>query len=138
MSVQKQSASEQIQHLPEAILFDMARNESAVWEFRKAAASLLLDKRYKKADHPDLFQLVAEIKSEQALKDEVESIVEAAIEQPIPTSGPFRASITTQTMQQPDGVDNAPVVRNPLALTNDALGDDGPNDSVDKKDSIGE
>ena len=69
MSVQKQSASEQIQHLPEAILFDMARNESAVWEFRKAAASLLLDKRYKKADHPDLFQLVTEIKNDVASGD---------------------------------------------------------------------
>ena len=109
-----QSVTEQIQHLPETILFDMARNESAVWEFRKAAASLLLDKKYKKADHPDLSQLVAEIRKEQALKDEVESIVEAAIEQPIP-SGPFQASVTTQTMQSED------IIRNASALNDDAL-----------------
>lgn len=115
-----QSASEQISHLTSEILFSLARNESGLPEYRKAAVKLLMDKRHPKVNHPELAKIVSDIEKEREAEGEVEAIVEAAIEQPIP-AGPFQASITTQTMQTEEVVDNAPVITNPLALNDDAL-----------------
>ena len=117
MSVQDnvQTVSQQIEHLPGEILFSLARNESGLPEFRKAAVKIMLDKGFKQAGHPELSLFVAEIRKEQEAEGEVEAIVEAAIEQPIPP-GPFRASVTTKTMQADEVI-----VRNPLALNEDAI-----------------
>ena len=93
-----QSPSEQIAHLAESNLFDLARNESASNEFRKAAVSLLLDKGFKKAQHPELSLILAEIKKEREARGEVEAIVESAIEAPIPHSPALTASVTTKSL----------------------------------------
>lgn len=93
-----QSPSEQIAHLAESNLFDLARNDSASLEFRKAAVSIMLDKGYKKAFHPELGLILADIKKERDARGEVESIVEAAIESEIPQSPALSASVTTKTL----------------------------------------
>jgi hypothetical protein len=117
MSVQvnAQTASDQISHLPAEILLSLARNESGLPEFRKAAVKILIEKNYPQARHPELALIAAEIRKEKEAEGEVESIVEAAIEQPIPHANQFRASVTTKTMQ------TEPVVRNSQFLNDDAL-----------------
>jgi|SRR5580693_654566 hypothetical protein len=91
-------------HLPGEILRDMARNESAPKEWRKAAVQIMLDKKIPYTSHPDIAWLVQEIQAESEARDEVESIVETAIEGPIQVhnavpaqvpTGPFKASFTT-------------------------------------------
>lgn len=93
-----QSPSEQIAHLAESTLFDLARNESASVEFRRAAVGIMLDKGYKKAGHPELGLILAEIKKEREARGEVEAIVESAIESPIPQSPALTASVTTKSL----------------------------------------
>jgi hypothetical protein len=174
MSVQeKQTAHDRISHLSCEVLFALARNDSALPEFRKAAVGLMLEKGCPQAKSPELILLVDEVRRGQEAKLEVEAIVESAIEQeipdasipftaqswadgywevyhdddcdgvitpypenlclkcgmhpdlqsrgarrtskPLPASGPFRASVTTATLMQPD------VIRNAEALGDDAL-----------------
>ena len=74
------SPDNELAAMPGHILFDLARNECASREWRKAAAKLLLDKGFHQAAHPDLAFLVAEIRSERTAETEVEAVVEAAIE----------------------------------------------------------
>jgi len=69
--------------LPAHILLDLARNESAPREWRKAAVELLLDKGYAQANHPELMAVRMEIKAERAARTEVEAVVETAVEQDI-------------------------------------------------------
>lgn len=88
---------EHIGHLPGPILRDIARNESAPREWRKAAIELMLDKGCPEANHPDFLSLLLEVKSQREAKDEVQSIVESAIEAPLDDApGPFKASFTTK------------------------------------------
>jgi hypothetical protein len=114
----KQTAHDQIAHLPGEILFSLARNDAASPDFRKAAIELMLEKGCPQANAPELALLVSEVKRGQAAKLEVESIVESAIEQEIPNPGPFRASVTTTSLGRPD------VIRNAGKLASDALGDE--------------
>jgi|HubBroStandDraft_1064217.scaffolds.fasta_scaffold40884_4 hypothetical protein len=79
--------NDQLGHLTGPILRDLARNESASREWRKAAIELMLDKGCVEVNHPDLFALVMEVKSQREAKDEVQSIVEAAIEAPLDEAG---------------------------------------------------
>lgn len=72
-----------IGHLPAQILLDLARNEAATREWRKAAVELLIDKGFPQANHSDLTGLVMEIKAERAAKQEVEAVVETAIEEEV-------------------------------------------------------
>jgi hypothetical protein len=93
-------------HLPGPILRDIARNESAPREWRKAAIELMLDKHCPEVNHPDLLSLLLEVKAHREAKDEVQSLVESQIEQPLedaPT-GPFKASFTTQSQTKDDVV----------------------------------
>lgn len=114
-----QTIAEQIQEMPGQVLFSLARNESASPEFRKAATEILLDKGFPQANHPELILIVHDIKKERAARHEVEAIVESAIESEIPVAtavpapSPFRASVTTASMQLETIVENA-----------DSLGDD--------------
>lgn len=94
-------------HLPGHILFDLARNEAAPREWRKAAVELLIDKNYPQAKHPDLALLVLEIKNERTARGEVEAVVESAIEGEISHyTGPFKASFTTRSLVGGDEIDN--------------------------------
>ena len=68
---------------PSSTLLDIARNESASTEMRKAATELLMDSGAHQANHPELRALVYEIRAERAAKKEVVAIVEAANEQEI-------------------------------------------------------
>jgi hypothetical protein len=121
-----QTAHDQIEHLPCQVLFSLARNESGSIEFRKAAIQLMLEKGCQQVNSSELALLVSEVKRGQDAKLEVESIVESAIEQEI--SGPFRASVTTKTMQQPPEL-----IRNAGKLGRDALGEDFDVDPLSRK-----
>lgn len=116
-----QTITEQIQEMPGQVLFSLARNESATPEFRKAATAILLDKGFPQAHHPDLVLIVLDIQKEREARHEVEAIVESAIEGEIPSAAvvpaptPFRASVTTASMQLDTIVQNAAV------LASDAL-----------------
>ncbi len=66
--------------LPAHVLLDLARNEAASREWRKAAVELLLDKGFAQANHPELTAVVMEIKAERAARVEVEAVVESAVE----------------------------------------------------------
>jgi hypothetical protein len=70
-------------HLPGPILRDIARNESASYEWRKEAVRLLLEKKLPEAGHPDLSLFVSEIRGEQEARSEVVAVVESAIEAPL-------------------------------------------------------
>jgi hypothetical protein len=99
----KSTPDAEIVNFPEFVLFDLARNESATKEWRRAAFILLLERKSKKAYYPELRELRFEIEAEQRAKQEVESLVESAVNdhRPEPDSGgPFRTSVTTKTMYQ--------------------------------------
>jgi hypothetical protein len=108
----------QIGHLPAQILLDLARNEAAPREWRKAATQFLMDGNHPQAHHVDLVSLVMEINAEHQAKDEVQTIVESATEESFPA---LRASVTTASLQRDDAINN--IVRNPDALGDDALND---------------
>lgn len=116
-----QTITEQIQEMPGQVLFSLARNESASPEFRKAATEILLDRGFPQAHHPELVLIVHDIRKEREARHEVEAIVESAIEGEIPVAAtvpapsPFRASVTTASMQ----LDT--IVQNSDALSDDAL-----------------
>lgn len=58
-------------HLSPEVLRDLARNEAASKEWRKAAVEFLLLKQHAHANHPELRELVFEIRAEKAAKEEV-------------------------------------------------------------------
>lgn len=82
---------DQLKHLPGQILRDLARNESASREWRKAAVALMIEKGYPEVWHPDLLLLMAEVKAELEAKDEVAAVVEGAIEGELPQAPRFAA-----------------------------------------------
>jgi hypothetical protein len=67
--------------LPASILFDIARNESASEEWRKAAVKLLRKKGFKQAQHPELAFIVQALEKEELAEKEVIAVVEAATEE---------------------------------------------------------
>lgn len=116
-----QTEKEQIEHLPDQILRDVARNDSSARSFRKAAVKLLMERKSSFADHPDFSFLAQEIREEKNAESEVHSIVETAIESSLPSvddldmvskeaevkvqtkpesapAGPFAASFTTANL----------------------------------------
>lgn len=115
MFSQDQTQLDQISHLPGDILLSLARNESVTKEMRKAAVRLMMQNGFPQYKHPELISFVIELELESAAHDEVEAIVETAIESQIPSA--TQASFTTKEMQQPE------TIRNPAALNEDALGD---------------
>jgi len=70
---------------------------------------LMLDKGYPEVNHPDLFALLLEVKAGRDAKDEVQSVVESAIEAPLDEvnsqpSGALKASFTTANLTQDETV----------------------------------
>lgn len=86
-----------IKHLPGHILLDLARNEAAPRNMRKAAVELLVANKYPQANHPEVRLFLLEIEDENRARAEVQDIVETAAETQI-ESGPFKASVTTETL----------------------------------------
>ncbi len=101
---------EDLANQPEFVLLSIARNQSASPEYRKAAVEHLIEKGYEReVNHPDLTMLVVQVKREREAKDEVQAIVESAVEAPLE---PMRASVTTATMYADEVVeDKTPVSR---------------------------
>ena len=66
--------------LPASILFDVARNESASYEWKKAAVKLLRARGHKQAAHPELAWIVRALEKEDQAEKEVIAVVESAIE----------------------------------------------------------
>ena len=79
-----QEPNEILDPLPAHILFDIARNESATQEWRKAAVKLLRKKGYKQAQHPELVFIVRELEKEEQAEKDVIAVVESAIEEELP------------------------------------------------------
>lgn len=69
-----------LEPLPAHVLFDIARNESASQEWRKAAVKLLRKKGYAQAQHPELAWIVRELEKDEQAEKEVIAVVESAIE----------------------------------------------------------
>jgi hypothetical protein len=67
--------------LPASVLLDIARNEAAPSEWRKAATKLLRHKGYSQANHPDLLWFVKDLEKEELAEREVSAIVESATEE---------------------------------------------------------
>jgi hypothetical protein len=111
----EQTPAEAVAGLPAHILLDIARNPSQSREWRKAAVKLLVKNNYPQANHPELSSLVLDIKAERVAEDEVEAVVESAVESQISESPALRASVTTQTLFQTE------VARNAETLNDDAL-----------------
>jgi hypothetical protein len=82
--------------LPSSILFDLARNESASREWRKAAVELMLDKNLPHVGSIELALLVHEIQLERMAKKEVAAVVESAIEEEFSSETPVASSIPTR------------------------------------------
>lgn len=89
---------ESISHLPGHILLDLARNESAPRAMRKAAVELLIANNFPQAKHPEVRLFLLEIEDENKARAEVQDIVETAAETPIEPAGPFKASVTTESL----------------------------------------
>jgi hypothetical protein len=77
--------------LSSEILRDLARNECAPRDYRKAAVELLVDRKSPFVKHADLFGLV------QELEVELDGI-QFEFPAPEPGPGPLTTSITTATM----------------------------------------
>ena len=75
---------QQFDHLPGYILFDLARNESAEWRWRKAAVEIMLEHGYKEAQRVEVSDLYKEILADRAAKSDVIDVVETAIEAALP------------------------------------------------------
>jgi len=65
------------------VLRDIARNESASREWRKAAVKFLMERNHPFANHPDMRELLAELVKEKEAELEVAAVVESAIEGPL-------------------------------------------------------
>lgn len=122
-----QTPAEAVSHLSGEILFSLARNTSASKEYRKAAVELLIDRNHYQANDSELVWLKMEIEKERAAREEVQDVVETAIEAPITSvqtvqapTGALQASVTTATLFEPE------IVQNANALSDDALGEDEP------------
>lgn len=68
------NAEVQLGHLSPEVLRDLARNESASKEWRKAAVELLILKNHPHAQHPELRELVLELQAEEDARAEVASL----------------------------------------------------------------
>lgn len=85
---------------PDQVLRDLARNESAPYDYRKFAVEQLLKRRSPFAKHTDLVGFVGEIEGEL---DGIQT--EFLAPNPAENSGPLTASVTTKTMFGRDVVD---------------------------------
>ena len=85
--------NEQLGMLPDAALFDLARNEAAEHRYRLFAVEILMGRKSKRILHPELRGLVHE------LNIELEGI---QFEYPAPSSSPMVASVTTETLYGPE------------------------------------
>ena len=76
-------------HLPDGVLRDLARNESATRDYRRFAVELLANRKSEMVKHPEFAPFLLE------LKIELEGI---EFESPVSGGGALIASITTETL----------------------------------------
>jgi hypothetical protein len=108
--------------LPEHLLFDIARNESAPHVFRRECFDLLAGRGSSKTEHPDLKALKEEYDSEQAELVEVEIVPETVAGSDLVREGPFKASVTTASMfgvQKIDDIQPADEAQSSSTTNND-------------------
>ena len=87
-----------LKEFPDYALLDVARNDSAQWDYRKHAVEVLRARKSPKARHPDLKDLLAELEIEL---DGIEFETPAPVEDPEPEPagpGPLSAGFTTKNM----------------------------------------
>lgn len=89
-----QDPREQLSGLQEQQLFDLARNESARWLYRKIAAGLLKEKGYLKANHPEIASVLAAFLAEVvAVQHESEVSDPAKVAQVVAQTSPITAQV---------------------------------------------
>jgi hypothetical protein len=112
MPIKWEDRYEQFDSLGESQLLHLARNESASVAFRAMAVEIMLKKGYSSVNHPELAGFLAEL-SPKIVIEELEHEPELDLgTEPItpisthfePESGPFKASVTTESLQKPEVV----------------------------------
>ena len=85
-----------LKSFPDPLLRDIARNESAPRDYRKAATEVLLARKSPLTRHFDLREFVEELEAElDGIQTEFPAPEEPKLVEP---SGPFKTSVTTATM----------------------------------------
>jgi hypothetical protein len=98
-----QSPHEATGQLPEFVLVALARNPSADPLYRKAAVEWLYVRGYNGWHiHPELTHLYEQVVRERTALNEVEAIVEAAVEAPMPES----TGVKLENLLSHDFIDN--------------------------------
>lgn len=72
-----------LEPLTAEVLRDVARNESSSRAWQKAAVRFLIERNHHYQFHPDFKELVKEINDEAKAAEEVQAIVESAVEEPL-------------------------------------------------------
>lgn len=96
MGIKWEHRYEHLDHLPEYVLFSLARNEAAPVEFRRTALEIMVSKGFKSAENPIFRGLGLDFEV-----IEVPEIVPVQEE-----SGPLKASVTTETLYGNKIIDN--------------------------------
>ena len=120
MNIPRQTEREQIQHLPPSTLYDLVRNESARLAARIAAMKILVEQQHPLAKRPEVAQLARYVAEEvlggaPAPEPDPATIgpIETFTESPAALAGPFRASVTTNTMFRDEEICNIPPLAPP-------------------------
>lgn len=108
MPIKWEDRYEQLSGLGEEQLLSLARNESASVAFRSLAVEILLTKGSKAVNHPELGGFLAELQPKIVIEElehetEIDPIT-PEITHFEPESGPFKASVTLETLSKPEVV----------------------------------
>lgn len=112
MPIKWEDRYQQLAGLQEEQLLSLARNESASVAFRSLAVEILLTKGSNAVNHPELALFLTELSPKIVIEElEHESEIEPEthpitpeITHSEPESGPFKASVTLETLSKPEVV----------------------------------
>jgi hypothetical protein len=105
MGIKWEDRFEQLGHLEESQLLHLARNEAASVEYRLTAVEIMLKKGHNSVNHPDLVSLKRQITDKsEPIEVEHESEIAHVETSEEDNSGPFKASVTTETLFSDDNV----------------------------------
>lgn len=111
MGIKWEDRYEQLGHLPEHTLYDLARNQSADIKFRQVAAEIMVMKGFAKSNTPEVQALLPTTPAPVIHESEptlLPSLVKIGGGSSVEHSdlkeytGPFKASVTTESLHQPE------------------------------------
>lgn len=95
-------------HLPAQILLALAKNDSTPADVRREIIELMIERDFKEVNDIELRFLVAEIKQQKNLKQEIHEMIEAAVDDHLEeteqksesslSEQPFQAGFTTKNI----------------------------------------